>query len=1326
MALVLLVSGLSFGMTGTANAVVGTVVTATVKTSPTISVLEGDTITATVNVTGDHLSDAALIFKDDVPNTLTSGCALALISGDNTLPYATYSCQVVITTGATGGGLYGQASTQHLNVFLASTNIASTTVTVGINYFTDTSIWLGDPGGTDTATAIYGNYTPQAVLHARIGYASTSSAPAADWSQIGTGLGTGIGTITGKVIFLSRKSGALPDPADTQLGSCDIVSSVGESCSVTLDGSTNYPRLHVKSSDYDIYAVFESNARNYRSSSSWDNRFVPSNSASYAYRVGSIGDDNQVHIRVTKRTLTVTPSAQSVTYGDPAPSFNPPTVSGFATFNPTAENGNSAQNYTAPSCDIPGGYQVPSESPNVATPVGHYTISCSGGAADDYSFSYSTDTLTVNKKQVDVTSQDYAVQYGDSVPEYAVNYSGFVSGENETNANGMVRAVYGSAYEPTTPVASSPETITVTTSPSADNYSFNVTSPYYVTISKAPLTITPLSPTIVYGNDPFAEKDVVSEAAISPVASATPNLSQSPYNAVGGYFYTVSNGFQNGETLDTISGYSDPTFGSNYSAASHVADGPFPITYDLFPTADNYVFTVEPATLTVAKRTITISPLSSSIANGTPANYPFTTKGWLTGGDTLANTSLFTVVTVNCSSGYRQTGSAIGLYPITCNQPEGLDYIGAQTAKTATLTVNGPALAPTFLTLESSSNPTTKLAGDIQFTVTLKDAANNPLPPKSVWIYAGPNPIGVCLTDIITFQFYGFGCQFGYSPSNLGVGHNTITARYDPYGTPDVYVFDSSTATLDQVVNYETRTATLAHDPVPYSLNGRFQVTAVPSNGAGNIIYTSDGSNSGICSVSSTGLVTILGSGNCGLHAAIETDGVYAPVEAYGTVVIETVTPGTVSISHVGVTYPATTSVTMIVNTNGDAATLVYSVPSTTGVCTVTPTGTVTIKAPGTCTVHVELPANGLFGSASADGTFQVTATPPTPPSGGYTPAPPAQITPTITWDNPAPITTNDALTSTQLNAVAHGPSGAVIPGTYSYSPSAGTKLTAGTHTLSVLFTPTDGQTYTVASKTVTILVTAITATINITNLTHVYDGSPQGATISTTPSNLPVKVTYDGSATVPTNAGSYAVVATSTDSTNPATASATLVISKADPDLLWSAPAAITQGTALGSTQLNADSNIPGTFTYTPGSGTVLNAGNGQTLSAEFMPTDSANYNSGSVSTTIDVTAAMPTGGGLTINFKLGSSLLSTDQLDQIVNTVMNTGATVTIWGYASASKNKAADLKLSIARANAVKAQILKIDPMAKVNVKGFGSTINKACKAALNRCVVVKYSA
>ena len=48
--------------------------------------------------------------------------------------------------------------------------------------------------------------------------------------------------------------------------------------------------------------------------------------------------------------------------------------------------------------------------------------------------------------------------------------------------------------------------------------------------------------------------------------------------------------------------------------------------------------------------------------------------------------------------------------------------------------------------------------------------------------------------------------------------------------------------------------------------------------------------------------------------------------------------------------------------------------------------------------------------------------------------------------------------------------------------------------------------------------------------------------------------------------------------------------------------------GTALGAGQLNATSSVPGTFTYSPAAGTVLNAGS-QLLSVTFNPTDTNSY---------------------------------------------------------------------------------------------------------------------
>src|SRR5947199_53730 len=98
----------------------------------------------------------------------------------------------------------------------------------------------------------------------------------------------------------------------------------------------------------------------------------------------------------------------------------------------------------------------------------------------------------------------------------------------------------------------------------------------------------------------------------------------------------------------------------------------------------------------------------------------------------------------------------------------------------------------------------------------------------------------------------------------------------------------------------------------------------------------------------------------------------------------------------------------------------------------------------------------------------------------------------------------------------------------------------------------------------------------------------------------------------------------------------------KTTPTITWAAPAAITYGTALSSTQLNATASVSGVFVYTPSASTVLSAGT-QTLSVAFTPTDSANYTSASGSVSIVVNAANsggvgPSGG--TVNGFYGASV--------------------------------------------------------------------------------------
>jgi subtilisin-like proprotein convertase family protein len=79
----------------------------------------------------------------------------------------------------------------------------------------------------------------------------------------------------------------------------------------------------------------------------------------------------------------------------------------------------------------------------------------------------------------------------------------------------------------------------------------------------------------------------------------------------------------------------------------------------------------------------------------------------------------------------------------------------------------------------------------------------------------------------------------------------------------------------------------------------------------------------------------------------------------------------------------------------------------------------------------------------------------------------------------------------------------------------------------------------------------------------------------------------------------------------------------QATPGITWPTPDAITYGATLSAAQLNASAGVAGTFTYAPPAGTVLSAGEDQTLSVTFTPTDTASYAVANADVLIDVLPA-------------------------------------------------------------------------------------------------------
>ncbi len=248
--------------------------------------------------------------------------------------------------------------------------------------------------------------------------------------------------------------------------------------------------------------------------------------------------------------------------------------------------------------------------------------------------------------------------------------------------------------------------------------------------------------------------------------------------------------------------------------------------------------------------------------------------------------------------------------------------------------------------------------------------------------------------------------------------------------------------------------------------------------------------------------------------------------------------------------------------------------------------------------------------------------------AGVHAPAASAPATPVISWPNPAAIPYGTAVSGAQLNATAN------VPGTFSYSVAAGAVPNAGNVTLTANFTPSNSSQYTSAQASVNLTVNQATPVINWAAPAAISSGTALSGGQLNASANVPGTFSYNPAAGTVLTPGTYNVSATftPTDSVNFASASATVPVtvlqptsSQTAPHVWWPAPAAVTYGTALSAAQLDAASNVPGTFTYSPGAGTVPSAGN-DTLTVTFTPNDGQTYTSATRTRTLTVSQATPT----------------------------------------------------------------------------------------------------
>jgi len=888
------------------------------------------------------------------------------------------------------------------------------------------------------------------------------------------------------------------------------------------------------------------------------------------------------------------------------------------------------------------------------SPVGTYSIIPalvdSNGRLVNYSVSSTNGTLTVNKATPAITTAPTAspITYGQTLA-------------NSTLSGGGASApgVFAFTTPSTAPnVGTASQGVTFTPADTTDYYS--VLTSVSVTVNKLMPAVTWTNPAaIVYGaslgtNQLNATANTLGTFAYAPLAGIVPNAGTNTLTAV----FTPTNTVDYSSITSAVSlvvspapltvtasnftrlyGQANPTFGGVITGVTNgdnitatyaaMATTTSPVgTYSIIPTLVdpgsrlvNYAVTTNNGTLMVNKATptITTAPTASAIiygqtlANSTlsggvgsvPGSFAFTTPTASPGTGTASQSVTFiptdttdyntitTSVSVTVTKATPTITTAPTASPITYGQTLASSTLsGGMGSVPGSFAFTIPSTAPNAGTASQSVMFTPADTTDYNAVILSVSVTVNEMASTVTWTNPAAIIYGVALGTNQLDATASIPGAFVYTPpagTVLSAGTNALTAVFTPTNTVD---YASVTSSVSFVVSPAGLTVTANNASRAY--------------GAANPVFG--------------GTVTGVQNGD-NLTATFTTTATTA--------------------SPVG-TYPI---VPALVDPGSRLAN--YKVTTNNGTLTITKaTPTITATPTASAITYGQTLANSTLtgGTGSVPGSFTFTS-PTTAPGAGTatqsvtfipmdstdynTIATGVSVTvykaaATLAWLNPAAVTYGTALSALQLNVTSS------VPGSFAYTPAAGTILTAGTNILTAVFTPADTSDYSAATNTVNLVVNraALTVTANSTNRVYGEANPTFTGTIAGIQNSDNITATYGTTATTSSPAGMYPIIPALADPNSRlsnyavTTNNGILIVSGAAEVITWATPAAITYGATLSSLQLNATSTVAGAFVYSPSAGTVLDAGT-NILTAVFTPTDTADYTSATNRVTLIVQLA-------------------------------------------------------------------------------------------------------
>lgn len=546
-----------------------------------------------------------------------------------------------------------------------------------------------------------------------------------------------------------------------------------------------------------------------------DSNYLTATSSSYAFSI-------------SKAPLTITSSSPTVIYGAIAPSIS-------ASFSGLVNNDASS---------VVSGLTCTTSYTTTSAVGSLPSTSCSGGSASNYTISYVSGTVTINKATPTFSAwSNVSKNFGDSsFPVTAPSVTGSLAGSfSYSSAIASVISISGSSL---TVVGSGTSIITSTFTPTDSTNYNSATTTMTVTVGKANLGITASSHTVAYGGaiptispsySGFVNGDtasVISGLTCSTTYTTTTSVGTTTSTCAGAsannYLFNYASGVitvtQGGQTSPLTITSTSVTYGSTLSLTTlggngsgsnsfNVDSGPCTVSGStLTPTAagtcmvtatkaanGNYLATSSSST------PVTVNPKSLTISGLTGVNKEFDRGlvGAVTGTPTLvgkvgsddvllAGTPTFTFASANVAtgisvvaSGYTLTGTTAGNYTLT--QPTVTANITAKAARvvaTNTTIAYGATVTSGFTT---SGLISPDAVGSASYTYTGTGTAT---PPTAVGVYTVTPSNAVFSTG-----------QLGNYSITYDTATVTILAKYTiTYNANGGVVASSSTTSVDFVV----------------------------------------------------------------------------------------------------------------------------------------------------------------------------------------------------------------------------------------------------------------------------------------------------------------------------------------------------------------------------------------------------------------------------------------------------------------------------------------------------------------------------------------------